>query len=202
VTATRALILANVAAFVGQVLYGDAIIEQLALWPIGRFRVPGLHASVGFHPWQLVTSAFLHANVAHLALNMFALQMIGRDVERALGTGRFLRLYGAAVLSAACLQLAVASEASSGVPHPTVGASGGVFGVLLAFAMLYPNRIVVLLFPPIPMPAWLFVTLYGTAELVNGVLGTREGVAHFAHLGGMLGAYVLLRRWRRRALAS
>jgi membrane associated rhomboid family serine protease len=80
-----------------------------------------------------------------------------------------------------------------------VGASGGVFGVLLAFAMLYPHRRVMLIFPPIPMPAWLLVAGYGVVELAMGVFGTQQGVAHFAHLGGMLGAFIVLLVVRRRA---
>ena len=79
--------------------------------------------------------------------------------------------------------------------HPTIGASGGVYGLLLAFAMRYPNRIIVLLFPPIPMPAWLFAIVFGGLELFLGVTGTQAGVAHFAHLGGMLGGFLLLRLW-------
>jgi membrane associated rhomboid family serine protease len=194
---TRLLILINVAIFALQMAYGDALVATLALWPIGRFSVPDLHTVVGFQPWQLVTSAFLHASLIHIFLNMLALYMFGRDVERVLGAPRYLSLYFAAVLSAALVQLTVVSAISSGEPHPTIGASGGVFGILLAFGVLYPKRIVTLLFPPIPMPAWLFVTVYGLIELVSGVLGTSAGIAHFAHLGGMLGAYLVLRHWRR-----
>jgi membrane associated rhomboid family serine protease len=128
---------------------------------------------------------------------MFALWMFGRDCERALGPRRYLLLYFAAVLTAAATQLTFAMLAHS--PQPTIGASGGVFGVLLAFAALYPERRIMLLFPPIPMPAWLFVTLYGVVELASGVLGSDAGVAHFAHLGGMLGAGLVLGRWRRAA---
>jgi len=145
-----------------------------------------------------VTSAFLHANLVHLFLNMLALRIFGRDVEQALGARRYLELYFAAVLSAAVVQLVVVS-AAGGAPFPTVGASGGIFGILLAFGVLFPRRIVTLLFPPIPMPAWLFVTLYGGIELTSGVLGTAAGIAHFAHVGGMAGAYLVLRRWRRQA---
>jgi membrane associated rhomboid family serine protease len=94
------------------------------------------------------------------------------------------------------VQILVASAA--GEPYPTVGASGGVFGVLLAFGMLFPRRRVVLLIPPVPMPAWLFVTLYGALELVMGVTGTQAGVAHFAHLGGMVGALLVLQASSRR----
>ena len=196
---TRKLILVNVVVFSFEGIFGDEMIVHLALWPIGRARVfTHLHAVARFEPWQLLTSSFLHANLTHLLLNMFALYMFGRDVERVLGSPRYLRLYVASVLSAAVVQLAVVSFTAPGYPYPTIGASGGVFGVLLAFAMLFPRRIVTLLFPPIPMPAWLFVGVYGLVELTNGVVGTEAGVAHFAHLGGMLGAFLLLRRWHHR----
>ena len=156
---TAALISTNVLAFFLQGVLGDAVIANLALWPFGRHWVPEIHSSVGFEPWQLLTSAFLHANLLHLSLNMFALFMFGRDVEESLGSRRFLILYVTAILSAALTQLVVASAG------PTVGASGGVFGVLLAFGWLFPRSRVTLIFPPIPMPAWLFVTLYGLVEL-------------------------------------
>lgn len=193
---TGALILANLFVFALQVPYGDALLVPFALWPMGDQLVPELGASVGFRPWQLGTYAFLHGGGMHLFLNMFALWMFGRDCEAALGSRRFLAMYAAAVLTAALVQLAVAS--ASGAPYPTVGASGGVFGVLLAFGMLFPRRRVLLLIPPIPLPAWLFVTLYGVIELASGVLGTAAGIAHFAHLGGMAGAYLVLRSWRGR----
>jgi membrane associated rhomboid family serine protease len=98
------------------------------------------------------------------------------------------------VLVASLTQLLFVSF-SSGPPAPTVGASGGVFGVLLAFGLMFPKQTVMLLFPPIPMSAWVAVLVFGGVELVNGVLGTMNGIAHFAHLGGMLGAFLLLRRW-------
>ncbi len=198
-TVTSRLITLNVIVFVVESANGDAMLARFALWPPGRFFVPGLDAVVGFHPWQLVTYAFLHAGLMHIFLNMFALRIFGRDVEAALGAARYLGLYLAAVVSAALTQLAVLA-AVGGTPHPTIGASGGVFGILLAFGMLYPRRIVTLIFPPIPMPAWLFVILYGALELVQGVVGTQAGVAHFAHVGGMIGAWILLQRWRRRVV--
>lgn len=197
VPVTRALIAINVVVFMLQAIAGPMLIAMFALWPLGRFLVPDL-GIVGFQPWQLVTSAFLHANVAHIFLNMFALHMFGDDVERVLGSRRYLVLYVAAVLSAACVQLLVVSATANLRPYPTVGASGGVFGILLAFGTLFPRRILVLLFPPIPLPARTFVALYALIELVSGVFQTQEGVAHFAHLGGMLGGWVVLRSWRRR----
>ena len=84
-------------------------------------------------------------------------------------------------------------------PMPTVGASGGLFGLLLGFAMMFPRRKVLLLIPPIPMPAWVFVLVFAVLELVLGVTGTASGIAHFAHLGGMLGGGWMLWRWARNA---
>ena len=191
---TRALILINIAIFALQVPFGDAFVSYFALWPLGRFYIQEFQAVLGFEPWQLVTYAFLHASFTHLGLNMLALYMFGRGVEQALGPKHYLLLYFAAVVSAAVVQLIAATLQTT--PYPTIGASGGIFGVLLAYGVLYPHRIVMLLFPPIPMPAWLLVILFGLVELANGVMGTEAGVAHFAHLGGMLGAYLELRYWR------
>jgi membrane associated rhomboid family serine protease len=189
---TLLLILANVAVFFLQAMGGPELIVEYALWPV-RARPPR------FEVWQLVTSSFLHGSSSHLFLNMFALWMFGRDVEAVLGSWRYFQLYFASVVTAAIVQLAVVSYAAEANPYPTIGASGGVFGILLAFGAMFPRRILVLLFPPIPMPAWLFVLLYGLVELASGVTGTQSGVAHFAHLGGMLGAGIVLARWRRRA---
>lgn len=186
--ATRLLIILNVAVFLGGSLLGG-LLNGLALWPPGY----------GFRPWQLVSYAFLHGGLGHLAFNMFGLYFMGADVERTWGRSRFLTYYFACVLGAALLHLAMMFLGFV-EPAPMVGASGGVFGLLLAFAILFPRRTVVPLIPPIPMPAWLFATLYGALELFLGVTGTASGVAHFAHLGGMLGGFLLL-RWGRRIRA-
>ena len=95
---------------------------------------------------------------------------------------------------AAALQLLVAS--TLGIMAPTIGASGGLFGLMLGFAMMFPRRTIVPLIPPIPMPAWLFVTLYGLVELTLGVTGSASGIAHFAHLGGLLGGWLVIVYWR------
>lgn len=192
---TRALIIANVAMFAVGMLGGEAFILNLALWPVGTMTLTG--GSLGFQPWQLVTYSFLHGNITHLFFNMFALYMFGGELERLFGAQRYLNLYFLSVITAAVAQLVFAAVAG-GDPYPTVGASGGVFGLLLAYGMYFPRRTLMLLFPPIPMPAWLFVTLYGLLELYFGVTGTNEGVAHFAHLGGMLGAWLLIQYWRGR----
>jgi len=190
---TRALIFVNVLMFAGERLLGDGLTLRLALWPMQS--APFSDSLFSFQPWQLLTYGFLHAGTWHLFVNMFAVYMFGGQLELLWGPKRFLNLYLLSIIVAGVAQLLVASFAPV-EPYPTVGASGGIFGLLLAYAMYFPHRTVVLLIPPIPMPAWLFVTLYGTLELYLGVTGTEAGVAHFAHLGGMVGAWVMIRYWR------
>jgi len=179
------IIFATIAGFLFEMSAGESEISSFALWPLGA----------GFMPWQLVTYAFLHASMTHLAFNMYGFWMFGRELEILLGRRTFLYLYFASILSAGLMQLLVTS--GSGSAYPTVGASGGVFGLLLAYAMFFPKRIIMLIFPPVALPVWLFVTLYAVIELTLGVTGTQAGVAHFAHLGGMIGGYMVIRRWRR-----
>jgi membrane associated rhomboid family serine protease len=190
---TRALLMANVAIFILQHLTGNLLIVPFALWPFGS---PQFRGAPDFQVWQVLTYGFLHGSLAHLFFNMLALYMFGGDIERLLGARRFLIYYLVCVVGAAVAQLTVMGGMNR-PPVPTVGASGGVFGLLLAFGMAFPQRRVMLLFPPIPMPAWLFVTLYGLLELYLGVTGTQAGVAHFAHLGGMAAGYALLVYWKR-----
>ena len=189
---TQAIIGANVVVFLLQMQMGDALTVWLALWPLGSSAVFG--PTVGFEPWQLVTYSFLHGGFAHIFFNMFAVYMFGGTLEQLFGTRWYLSLYFVSVVTAGVAQLGV--SALMGSPYPTLGASGGVFGLLLAFGMYFPRRTIVLMFPPIPMQAWLFVTLYGGLELFLGVTGTQAGVAHFAHLGGMAGAFLMI-QWRR-----
>ena len=188
---TRLLLVANVIIYGLQVLAAPVLELYFALWPAAQAQYPGFPH---FQPWQLVTYAFLHGSLTHLFFNMLALFMFGGDIERLLGARRYTVYYFVCVVGAALAQLLVLSR-MQGPPHPTLGASGGVFGLLLAFGMAYPKREILLLFPPIPMPAWLFVTLYGVLELTLGVTGTQDGVAHFAHLGGMAAGFALLTHW-------
>ena len=182
---TQALLIANVAIFVvDQMLLGGLLSQWFALWPIGP----------NFAPYQVVTYAFLHGSVMHLFFNMLGLWMFGSELERVWGTKRFLQFYAASLLAAAGMQLVV--NMLLGSPYPTVGASGALFGMLLAFGMMFPNRTIMPLFPPIPMKAKTFVMVFGGLELLLGVTGTQSGVAHFAHLGGMLGGYLMIRYWR------
>jgi rhomboid family protein len=196
---TKLLIGLNVAVFALEALFGQRLLATFALWPFGHFVLPQFDTPVGFKLWQLITCGFLHANFLHLAINMYALWMFGSDVERALGPRHYLTLYFASLLFSSVTQLLVVSMMTSTGVYPTVGASGAIFGILLAFGMLFPRRTIVLLIPPIPMPAIVFVILYALLELFSGVFGTNQGVAHFAHLGGMIGAFLTLRHWHRRA---
>jgi len=188
---TQALIVANVLVFMLQLATGNQLIGPFALWTFGA------GPTSNFHVWQLVSYGFLHGNLTHLFFNMLALFMFGSDIERLWGPRRYLVYYFGCVVSAGVAQLAV-SVLMSRWSYPTIGASGGVFGVLLAFGMMFPRRMVMLLFPPIPMRAWVLVTVYGAIELFMGITGTQAGVAHFAHLGGMAGGFLLIQYWRGR----
>lgn len=181
---TQKLIIVNVLVFVAEALLGGSITTLFGLWPIGP----------QFMPWQMLTYAFVHAGLQHLLFNMFGVYMFGSDLERVWGPRRFLAYYLACTLSAAVTQIVVMRL--TGAYYPTVGASGAMFGLLLAYAAVFPNRTVMMLFPPIPMRAPVFVAVYGALELVLGVTGTQAGVAHFAHLGGLAGGFLLIRSWK------
>ena len=175
------------------------LIYALALWPLSAAS-SGLFIDTApqFQIWQLLTYAFLHGSVMHLLLNMYALWLFGTRMENVWGSRTFAVYYFVCVIGAGVVQLLVASQGSGeGGIYPTVGASGGVFGLLLAFAYTYPNEKLMLLFPPVAMSAKWFVLIYGIIELWAGVTGTLAGIAHFAHLGGMLFGFVLLWYWRR-----
>jgi membrane associated rhomboid family serine protease len=181
---TQALLIANTGVFCLQLLLGFGALEgAFALWPVGS----------GFLPWQPVTYAFLHGGIGHLFFNMLGLWMFGSELERIWGPKRFVQFYVAGILSAALVQLVW--SASMGLRVPTVGASGGLFALLLAYGMLFPNRTIMPLFPPIPMKARTFVIVFGTLELLFGLQGG-SGIAHFAHLGGMIGGWLMIRFWR------
>lgn len=186
---TKALILACVGTFCFFKLSLFASLEPwFELWPVD---------SGAFRPWQLVTYAFLHGDEWHLLFNMLGLWMFGGELERVWGRSRYLQILLASALTAAAVQLLVTWAMSSF--SPTLGASGALFGLLLSFGMLFPNRIIVPLIPPIPMKAKVFVAIFGGLELAMGARLFEFGppnVAHFAHLGGMLGAYLLIRHWR------
>lgn len=199
------LLIANGMFFLLQTLFQNSRLLEtyLALWPIGiddwaRQMGYAMGADRSFYPWQLLTYGFLHGNFTHILFNMLALWMFGREIEVRWGSRRFLTYYLTCVAGAGLLQLFVSSMAlrSGANPYPTIGASGGTYGILLAFGMLFPYRRIMLLFPPIPMEARFFVIIFGGLELFLGISGLRTGIAHFAHLGGMLFGGLLILYWR------
>jgi len=193
----QTLLIVNGAVFVLELYSGGQVIDVLALWPLGApgttiFDQPAAH----FQLWQLVTYSFLHGSVIHLLLNMYGLWLFGSRMESVWGSKAFALYYFFCVIGAGLVQLFVATlGAGEGEIYPTVGASGGVFGLLLAFGLTFPNERLLLVFPPVVLQAKWFVLIYGVIELWAGVTGTAAGVAHFAHLGGMLFGFVLLWYW-------
>lgn len=200
------LLMINILVFVAEMLLpsnvGNAMLEfgALQFWAGGGFRI-----------WQPLTYMFLHGGFSHIFFNMFALWMFGRVLEYDLGSRRFLTYYIVCGVGAGLIQLGVnwlefSVVAADPAAAPltvmryahasTIGASGAVFGLLLAFGMLHPNNMIMLMFPPVALKAKWFVVIYGVIELLAGIRGG-GGVAHFAHLGGMLFGWLLLRYWKR-----
>jgi membrane associated rhomboid family serine protease len=184
---TKALMLLCVGMFCAQLLLPPWFEGLLALWPLSTGK---------FSPWQLLSYGVLHGDAVHLFFNMLGLWMFGSEIERLWGGKRYLQLIIASVLAAGVVQ--IGWSLLTGHVQPTVGASGALFGLLLAFGMMFPNRIIMPLFPPIPMKAKVFVGVFGGLELLFGLSGA-SGVAHFAHLGGMLGGFLMIQFWRGRA---
>jgi membrane associated rhomboid family serine protease len=184
---TRALIAANVLVFVLQLAVGNRFVEWFALWPpVGD---DWANSSL-LAPWQWLSYAFLHGGMMHLAFNMFGLWMFGGALEQAWGARRVALAYFASVFFGAAAQIcAVALLGSGGAP--VVGASAGVFGLMLAYALMFPESRIMMLIPPIPLPARVFVLLYAILELTLGVTSSQAGVAHFAHLGGLIGGWLV-----------
>ncbi|HEX6981397.1 MAG TPA: rhomboid family intramembrane serine protease [Balneolaceae bacterium] len=181
--AVKHLLIINVIVFVAMhtPVIGEALLRYGMLWPIG---------SGYFHFWQLVTYMFLHAGLSHIFFNMFALWMFGQAIENYWGTERFVIFYFLTGIGAALSHMLIGAGGA-----PTLGASGAVYGILLAFGMMFPNRRIMLLIPPIPIKAKYFVAGYGAIELISGIMRTNSGVAHFAHLGGMVVGFILIKYW-------
>jgi len=189
---TRALIALNLLTYLLELFTGPEMLRVFALWPPG--------SGGAFHLWQLFTYSFLHGSLLHLGFNMVALWMFGSELEQRWNDLRYLLTYLLSVVVAAMTQIAVSGYFlhASG---PVIGASGGVFGLLLAYALYFPNRVISFIFlPVIQIPARLFVLGYGAIELFLGVTGTTAGVAHFAHLGGLLGGWLGVQYFRGRGL--
>lgn len=197
---TRNLIIINVLMFIATLINQDFMVGNFALfYPKSPF----------FRPWQIITHMFMHGGFWHIFFNMYSLLIFGMVVERAIGSKKFLLFYFVTGLGAVALHLGVeyiqaqAYMASNIANYtallgtPTLGASGAIYGVLIAFAMLYPNATLTLLFPPIPLKAKWWVLIFAAIELMTGVTGTVAGVAHFAHLGGMLFGFLMIYYWRK-----
>lgn len=166
------------------IFFANNLSPALALWPFN---------SGYFAPWQLLTYGFLHGSFNHLFFNMFAVWMFGTHLESSWGTLKFSNYFAICVIGAGIVQLLV--QLFEGGVYPTIGASGGVFGLLLAYGVMWPENRIFLIFLPVPIKAKWFVLIYGAVELLFGITGSMPGIAHFAHLGGMIFGAALLYKW-------
>ena len=186
--AVKNLLIINIIVFIGTELIGDPMYQWFALFPIG---------SQFFRWWQFLTHMFMHGSFAHIFFNMWSLIVFGPLLERLWGSKKFLIFYFVCGLGAAlCHELVLMTQPLSNIP--TVGASGAIYGLLLGFGMLYPNYVLTLVFPPVSLKAKWFVIIFAGIELLTGLLGTRDGVAHVAHLGGMLFGLILILIWKKK----
>lgn len=184
--AVKHIILINVCMLVLTVLNTPLMDRMFALNPITFI----------YKPWQLVTYMFMHGGIGHLFFNMYTLYIFGSVLENIWGTKKFLTFYFVTGIGAALIHIAV--QYLTGNFALTVGASGAIYGILMGYAMLYPDSVLTLLIPPISMKAKWFVLVFAGIELLFGVTGTQAGVAHFAHLGGLVFAFLLLMFWKKR----
>ena len=207
-TATKNIIIINVLIMIMTSLNGDLMYQKFALfYPTSPF----------FRWWQPVTHMFMHGGFWHLFFNMYTLYFFGRVLEERWGAKKFLIFYFVTGLGAALIhtgvewiqmhhwmgQVAEGSMAAQAKIHalkmtPTVGASGAIYGVLMGFAMLYPDAVLTLFFPPVSMKAKWFVLIFGGIELLTGITGVGGGIAHFAHLGGLIFGYLLIMYWKKK----
>ncbi len=181
-TAVKHLLIVNGLCFVALNIEG---LQQFLFFNFALFPFD----SGAFRPWQLITYMFLHGGVWHIFFNMFALWIFGTAIERVWGTKTFAMYYFGAGLGAAIIHMVVSGS-------PVIGASGGVFAILLAFGMMFPNQRIFLLLIPVGIKAKYFVLMYGAFELIMGVSNLQTGIAHFAHLGGMVVGFGLIKLWK------
>ena len=192
---TRNLLYVNIIMYVATLINEDFMVGTFAMF---------FPTSPYFRWWQPITHMFMHGGFWHIFFNMYTLVMFGMVVERALGTRKYLWFYFITGLGAAALHTGVEwlelnyMDGGIGILYtPMVGASGAIFGVLVAFAMLYPQARLTLIFPPVTLDAKWWVIIFIGIELVTGITGTAMGIAHFAHLGGALFGWLLIRYWRK-----
>ena len=202
---TRNLLIVNVIMFIATLVNEDFMIRTFAMF---------YPSSPLFRWWQPLTHMFMHGGWWHIFFNMYTLVMFGMVVERALGTKKFLILYFVTGLGAVALHTgaewldmhrllssadpAAAQDALDVLRTPMVGASGAIYGVLVAFAMLYPEARMTLIFPPVTLDAKWMVIIFVGIELLTGITGLQMSIAHFAHLGGALFGFLLILYWRKR----
>ena len=200
-TVTKNLVAINILMFIATLVNENFMVANFAMF---------YPASPFFKPWQILTHMFMHGGFWHIFFNMYSLLMFGSILERSLGTKKYLIFYFVTGLGAAALHTGVewlqarvfiangiAQAYQQLLVTPTLGASGAIYGVLIGFAMLYPQARLTLIFPPIPMTAKWLVIIFAAIELVLGINGIQNSVAHFAHLGGMLFGWLLIRWWRK-----
>ena len=204
---TRNLILVNVIIFIATLINENFMIGTFGLfYPTSPF----------FRWWQVITHMFMHGGFWHIFFNMYTLFIFGMVVENILGSKKFVLFYFICGLGAAALQIgtqyieiqafinAGTQQALESIAQlkatPTVGASGAIYGVLIGYAMLFPQAKMTLLFPPVTLSAKWMVIIFAAIELFTGVVGWVDGVAHFAHLGGMLIGWLMIIWWRRRGV--
>lgn len=207
-TVTRNLIIINIIFFVATLVNEDFMVTTFALF---------YPKSTYFHSWQILTHMFMHGGFWHILFNMYTLWMFGSVLERMIGERKFLIFYFACGLGAVALHtgveylqaqsfMAAMADGSTSAAQsyaqlkmtPCLGASGAIYGVIIGYAMLFPESRLTLLFPPVTLSAKWMVIIFAAIELLTGVTGTAVGVAHFAHLGGMLFGWLLIRYWRRK----
>ena len=200
-TVTKNLVAINILMFIATLVNENFMVANFAMF---------YPASPFFKPWQILTHMFMHGGFWHIFFNMYSLLMFGSILERSLGPKKFLIFYFVTGLGAVALHTGVewlqarvfitngiAQAYQQLLVTPTLGASGAIYGVLIGFAMLYPQARLTLIFPPIPMTAKWLVIIFAAIELFSGINGIQDGVAHFAHLGGMLFGWLLIRWWRK-----
>lgn len=200
-TVTKNLVAINILMFIATLINENFMVTNFAMF---------YPASPFFKPWQILTHMFMHGGFWHIFFNMYSLLMFGSILERSLGPKKYLIFYFVTGLGAVALHTGVewlqarvliangiAQAYQQLLVTPTLGASGAIYGVLIGFAMLYPQARLTLIFPPIPMTAKWLVIIFAAIELFSGINGIQESVAHFAHLGGMLFGWLLIRWWRK-----
>ena len=186
--ATRNLFLVNVIMFIATCINQNFMVGTFAMFfPTSPF----------FRWWQPVTHMFMHGGFWHIFLNMWCLLMFGSALERSIGSKKFVLFYFVAGLGAVAVHTLVQYLQGPILNVPTLGASGAIYGIQIGYAMLYPNDIWTLVFPPVSLKAKWFVLIFIAIELFTGITGTADGVAHFAHLGGALFGFLLMLYWKK-----